>query len=43
MAIAVNRRNRVDQLTQEVARSLATKVVLFHGLWQADWASTPPP
>ena len=30
MATAVNRRNRVDHLTQEVARSLATKVVLFH-------------
>jgi DNA-binding MarR family transcriptional regulator len=30
MSTAVNRRNRVDHLTQEVARSLATKVVLFH-------------
>jgi DNA-binding MarR family transcriptional regulator len=30
MSTTVNRRNRVDHLTQEVARSLATKVVLFH-------------
>jgi DNA-binding MarR family transcriptional regulator len=30
MSTAVSRRNRVDHLTQEVARSLATKVVLFH-------------
>jgi DNA-binding MarR family transcriptional regulator len=30
MSTAVNRRDRVDHLTREVARSLATKVVLFH-------------